>query len=93
MVPDLLTKSVYYPKSMTTNYLNPRLVGVKSNRSAIGARMSIEARPKTIPRDHGRQQLRVLPLERHFGRAEMEKVEAVEIRWPSGLKQRFTGIR
>jgi hypothetical protein len=38
---DLLTTSVYCPKSLPGNYLNVRLVGVESNRSAIGARVTV----------------------------------------------------
>ena len=30
-----------------------------------------------------------LPLEQHFGLGKLTKVDSLEIRWPSGLTQRF----
>jgi hypothetical protein len=38
---DLLTASVYPPTTLNGNYLNVRLVGAKSNWSAIGARITL----------------------------------------------------
>ena len=90
---DLLTTNVFYPKTLPGNYLNVRLVGVQSNRSAIGARVSIEAGGGKQYREvSGGTNFGCLPLEQHFGLAKLEKVDAVEVRWPSGLKQRFTDI-
>jgi len=90
---DLLTTSVFRPKTLPGNYLNIRLVGTKSNRNAVGARMKLEA--------GGREQHRLvsggsgfgyLPYEQHFGLADWTKVDALEIWWPSGLKQRFVNL-
>ncbi|MFN0167576.1 MAG: FG-GAP-like repeat-containing protein [Bryobacteraceae bacterium] len=90
---DLLTTSVYCPKTLPGNYLNVRLVGVKSNRSAIGARVSIEADGRKQFREvTGGSNFGCLPLEQHFGLAGIAKVDAIEIRWPSGLQQRFEGL-
>jgi len=89
---DLLTTSVYCPTTLPGNYLNVRLVGVKSNRSAIGARVSIEAGGRKQFREvSGGTNFGCLPFEQHFGLAGILKVDAVEIGWPSGLKQRFEG--
>ena len=30
-----------------------------------------------------------LPLEQHFGLGTLTQVDAIEVRWPSGLRQRF----
>jgi len=90
---DLLTTAVYYPKRLAGNYLNVRLVGTKSNRSSIGARVSIEAGGGTQMRElSGGSNFGCLPLEQHFGLAAIEAIDAVEVRWPSGLKQRFEGV-
>ena len=90
---DLLTTNVYYPKRLAGNYLNVRLVGTKSNRSAIGARVSIEAGGKKQMRElTGGSNFGCLPLEQHFGLAKLEKVDSLEIRWPSGLTQKFGNI-
>ena len=86
---DLLAASVFCPKTRPGNYLNVKLVGVKSNRDAIGARLKLVA--------GGREQHRVinggsnfgcLPAEQHFGLAQLESIDALEIWWPSGLTQR-----
>lgn len=90
---DLLTSSVYCPTRLPGNYLNVRLKGVKSNRSAIGARISIEAGGRKQFREiSGGSGFGCLPFEQHFGLAAIAKVDAVEIRWPSGLRQRFEGL-
>ena len=90
---DLLTTGVYYPTSLPGNYLNVRLAGVKSNRSAIGARVSLEAGGRKQFREvSGGSNFGCLPFEQHFGLGRAGKVDAVEIRWPSGLRQRFEGI-
>jgi tetratricopeptide (TPR) repeat protein len=90
---DLLTTSVYCPKSLPGNYLNVRLVGVRSNRSAIGARVSLQAGGRKQFREvSGGSNFGCLPFEQHFGLAGILAVEAVEIRWPSGLRQRFEGL-
>ncbi len=90
---DLLTTSVYCPKTLPGNYLNVRLVGVKSNRSAIGARITVEAGGKMQYREvSGGSNFGCMPFEQHFGLAEIPVIGAVEVRWPSGLLQRFEGL-
>jgi hypothetical protein len=90
---DLLTTSVFRPKQRPGNYLSVRLTGTKSNRDAIGARLNLVA--------GGRQQHRVinggsnfgcLPPQQHFGLAQTTEIEALEIWWPSGLRQRFESL-
>jgi tetratricopeptide (TPR) repeat protein len=90
---DLLTVGLYCPKSLPGNYLNLRLIGTQSNRSAIGARICLHA--------GGRKQFRLvsggsnfgcLPLEQHFGLGDIAGIDAIEVRWPNGLNQRFEGL-
>ncbi len=90
---DLMTTSVFRPVELPGNFLNVRLVGTRSNRDAIGARVKLTA--------GGRDQHRLvgggsgfgcLPLEQHFGLAGLTEVEALEIWWPSGVKQRIAGL-
>ena len=87
---DLLTTSVYQPKKLPANYLNVRLMGTRSNRDAIGARVRLTA--------GGRDQHRLvsggtgfgsLPLEQHFGLGCGRTIEEIEVWWPSGARQRF----
>ena len=57
---DLLTTSVYYAKHLAGNYVNIRLVGVMSNRSAIGAKdLGASERQMAVPRNLRRHQLRL----------------------------------
>jgi hypothetical protein len=90
---DLLTTRVFCPKRLPGNYLNVRLVGVKSNRSAIGARVCLEAGSHKQYREvSGGTNFGCLPFEQHFGLAAATKIDAMQIRWPSGLVQRFIGL-
>jgi len=90
---DLLTTRVFCPKRLPGNYLNVRLAGVKSNRSAIGARICLEAGGRKQYREiSGGTNFGCLPFEQHFGLANANAVDAVQVRWPSGLRQSFTGL-
>ncbi|HVY94059.1 MAG TPA: FG-GAP-like repeat-containing protein [Bryobacteraceae bacterium] len=90
---DLLAMNVYYPTTLAGNYLNVRVKGTKSNRDGIGARLVLEAGGKKQTREvTGGSNFGCLPFEQHFGLAKLEKVDSLEIRWPSGLRQRFTDL-
>jgi hypothetical protein len=86
---DLLTVSLFCPSQRPGNYLNVRLRGVQSNRDGNGARI-------TLIRGESRQMRVVsvgtsfgcLPSEQRFGLGDATNVDALEIRWPSGLTQR-----
>jgi ASPIC and UnbV/FG-GAP-like repeat len=86
---DLLTTSVYCPQERPGNYLNVRLTGTKSNRDAIGARITlITGNTQQMREVGGGTNFGCLPTEQHFGLADLTQVDALEIRWPSGLRQR-----
>jgi tetratricopeptide (TPR) repeat protein len=90
---DLLTTSIYCPKTLPGNYLNVRLVGVKSNRSAIGARVMLDAGGRKQYREvSGGTNFGCLPLEQHFGLGKLGRIDALEVHWPSGIKQVFTDL-
>jgi len=85
---DLLTTGVYCPTSLPGNYLNVRLVGTRSNRSAIGARLCLASSGRKQYREvAGGSNFGCLPSEQHFGLGEATSVESLEIRWPSGFHQ------
>jgi hypothetical protein len=87
---ELLTSSVFCPKERTGNYLNVRLTGVKSNRDAIGARITLLTGATQQMREvSGGTNFGCMPLEQHFGLGTLTEVDALEIRWPSGLRQRI----
>jgi hypothetical protein len=90
---DLMTMSVFRPKSLPGNFLNVRLVGTRSNRNAIGARVRVDAGGKSVHNlVSGGTGFGCLPYEQHFGLGTLEKIDAIEIWWPSGSRQRLENI-
>jgi tetratricopeptide (TPR) repeat protein len=75
-------------------WLEIDLEGVKSNRFAVGAQITVRAGGGLYYREvKGSEGFGATnPYRQHFGLGRSEKVDAVEIAWPSGVKQRFTGI-
>jgi hypothetical protein len=87
---DLLTTTVFRPKRLPGNYLNVRLVGTRSNRDAIGARLTLRAGGREQHRlVSGGSSFGCLPSEQHFGLGVLTQIEWLEIRWPSGHVQRL----
>ena len=86
---DLLMTAVHCPKELPGNYLNVRLRGITSNRDGIGARITLFNGEALQLREvfHGTS-FGCLPVEQHFGLGKATQVDALEIRWPSGLMQR-----
>ena len=71
-----------------------RLVGTQSNRSAIGARVRVIAGGATRMDEvrgggsyNSQNDLRV-----NFGLGPVAQVDRVEVRWPNGLEEHWTGI-
>jgi len=88
------TPSLYHLVSKGNHWLTLKLVGTRSNRSAIGARVRLlipGARPEDEVRGGGsyisQNDLRV-----HFGLGGTTRVEGVLVRWPSGLVERWSDI-
>jgi hypothetical protein len=69
-------------------WLNVKLVGKKSNRAAIGARIKVVtagANPQTIHRTvTSGSSFGGNPLEQHIGLGKADKVALLEITWPAG---------
>ena len=72
-----------------------RLEGTRSNRDGIGARIRLRAggmvQVQEVHQSGGF--LSSHDLRAHFGLGGSEVVDEIEIRWPSGLVQKFRGIR
>ncbi len=74
------------------NWIELRLIGTKSNRDAIGARVTIKAGGMSLMREvnggngYSSQSTKRL----HFGIGSALKPDSVEIRWPSGLREKVT---
>jgi enediyne biosynthesis protein E4 len=68
------------------NWISVKAVGVKSNRTGVGARVKIVTDEKTQLDEvrsggsyYSQNDLRV-----HFGLGKATKVKTIEVRWPSG---------
>jgi hypothetical protein len=76
------------------HWISLHLVGTKSNRSAIGAVVEIVAGGKRQLAEvrSGGSYLSHNDMRLHFGLGGTAIVEQLEVRWPSGLRQRFEKI-
>src|SRR5262249_23017442 len=71
------------------NWIELKLIGTKSNRDAIGARVRVESGGLTQIRevDGGNGYAGQSTRRIHFGLGSAAKIDRLEIRWPSGLKE------
>lgn len=71
-----------------------RLVGTKSNREAVGARVTVYTSKLTQIDEvrAGGSYLSSSDLRLHFGLGSAMKMEKIEIRWPSGLNQQLRNV-
>jgi hypothetical protein len=76
------------------HWLLVRCVGTRSNRSAVGARLTLQAGDLHQIREikAGLSYLSSNDLRQHFGLGSHDKVDLLEIRWPSGLIERIHDI-
>jgi enediyne biosynthesis protein E4 len=76
------------------NWVLLKLVGSRSNRSAIGARVRLTA-GGTVQTDEvrsGGSYASQSDLRLHFGLGSAEQIDKVEIAWPSGLREERTNL-
>jgi hypothetical protein len=88
--PVMLYRNQFPPR----HYLEVSLRGTRSNRLGIGARLiaMVQGRPivrELYPLNSYRSQM---PTWVHFGLGDADRVDRLEIRWPSGLVQELTGL-
>src|SRR4051812_32150794 len=76
------------------NAIAIRLTGTKSNRSAIGARCTVEVGGRKQMADvvSGGSYYSQSDFTLYFGVGKAEKIERVEVRWPTGAKQAWTAV-
>lgn len=77
-----------------TNAIVLKLVGVESNRSAIGARVEVSAGQSRQAQAvaGGGSYYSQSDLALHFGLGQAREVEAVRVTWPRGLRQEWTRL-
>ena len=71
-----------------------RLEGTKSNRDGVGASVTVTAggRRQVAQRCGGGSYQSANDPRLHFGLADSDRVDSVEVRWPSGQVDRFTDL-
>jgi hypothetical protein len=86
-VPALLKNEQKY----SNHWIAFQTVGTRSNRDGIGARITLKAGKRVLVDEvrsgssyYSQNDMRV-----HFGLGPLTKLDSVEVRWPSGLSERF----
>jgi enediyne biosynthesis protein E4 len=76
------------------NFIVIDLVGDKRNRSAYGARVRVTAGDlvQVAERRSGGSYLSQNDARLHFGLEQRARVDSVEVRWPSGVTEKFDGL-
>ena len=76
------------------HFANFKLIGTKSNRDAIGARIKITAGGINQIREiaGGGSYLSQSDLRANFGLGDAARIETVEVTWPSGAHQTFQNV-
>ncbi len=81
-------------KATENNWLEVELRGVKSNRFAVGAQLTAKAGGLIVYREvKGSEGFGATsPYRQHFGLGKAAKIDSLEIRWPSGVRQVFSNL-
>jgi hypothetical protein len=89
-IPSLLVNQV----KNGNHWVAIKTVGTKSNRDGIGAKIRVHAGTRTLVDEvrsgssyDSNNDMRV-----HFGLGKIDKIDWIEIRWPSGLTERFEAL-
>ena len=98
---DVLILNMSEPPSLLRNenrsghhWLNVKLIGTRSNRSAIGARVIVTMGNQRQIREvrSGSSYISQSDLRQHFGLGASRKVDQMDVRWPSGLVEHLRNI-
>jgi hypothetical protein len=88
--PSLLVNQIHN----SNHWIAVLLVGTKSNHDGIGARIRVKTATRTLVDEvrSGSSYISNNDMRVHFGLGRADKIEWVEIRWPSGLTEHFSGL-
>jgi hypothetical protein len=98
---DVLVMNMDEPPSLlrnglksSNNWVQIKLEGRRSNRSAIGATVEVHSggAVQAVPVLSQSSFLSVNDSRLHFGLGDMEKIDRVVVRWPSGVVEVFSSI-
>jgi enediyne biosynthesis protein E4 len=86
--------SLYYNTAPVENWITLKLEGVKSNRAALGASVTLQQRGDKRQQEvrSGDGYISQSDLRLHFGLGQSSKAEKIVIRWPSGLVETLSGL-
>ena len=89
-VPSLLVNQV----RSANHWIAIRTIGTKSNRDGIGARIRVKTAARILVDEvrSGSSFDSNSDMRPHFGLGAVAKIEWVEVRWPSGLTERFSNL-
>jgi hypothetical protein len=88
--PSLLVNQIHN----ANHWIAIHTVGTKSNRDGIGARIRVKTAARILVNEvrSGSSYISNSDMRVHFGLGSAAKIEWVEIRWPSGLTERFANL-
>jgi hypothetical protein len=88
--PSLLANQV----KNTNHWVVIHAIGTRSNRDGIGARIRLKTGTRVLVDEvrSGSSFISNSDMRVHFGLGKADKIEWVEIRWPSGLTERFANL-
>ncbi len=75
----------------TSHWLDVRLIGTKSNRDGIGARVIIGNQVRTMTTAVGYASSSHAGM--HFGLGDAAEIDRVEVQWPSGARQTMEHVK
>ncbi len=88
--PSLLVNSVH----SSNHWVAFKTVGTRSNRDGIGAKITVKLGTRTLVDEvrSGSSYISQSDLRVHFGLGAAAKLDSVQVRWPSGMVERFDNV-
>jgi enediyne biosynthesis protein E4 len=88
------TPSLYYNTAPVGNFVTLKLIGVKSNRAALGSVVTLELGSDKCEKEvrSGDGYISQSDLRLHFGLGKASKADKVTIRWPSGFVEKLQNL-
>ena len=76
------------------HWISFKTVGTRSNRDGIGAKITVKVGKRTLVDEvrSGSSYISQSDLRVHFGLGAVTKIDSVQVRWPSGLVERFDNL-
>lgn len=94
---DTFHDALYENPGFGNKWITLELIGTKSNRSAIGARIRVEVETAEGPRSIYKQvnsggSFGANPLRSTIGLGQTERIRSIDVQWPRGTLQKIEGL-